>query len=131
MHRRAFRESEPLLDLCADQIALLRRNVVPFIDREHQRPALLDHRPQQTRVLLHDVVVRIDHGHNQQVFGVGSTLRRAIDRAVRFAQSGAVVVAVARVPPNRIFVFHDQIVRVVDRIREQEFAEDERIRRQT
>ena len=68
------------------------------------------------------------HGHNHQVLGVGSTLRRAIDRAIRDGKSGAVVVAVARVPPNRIFVFHDQIVRLLEQIREQEYAEDERIR---
>jgi hypothetical protein len=68
------------------------------------------------------------HGHNQQVFGVGSTLRRALERATRCAQSGAVVVAVGRVPPARIFVFHDQIVRLVEQIRQQEYAEDERIR---
>jgi hypothetical protein len=68
------------------------------------------------------------HGHNQQVFGVGNTLRRALERATRYAQSGAVVAAVTRVPPNRIFVFHDQIVRLLEQIREQEYAEDERIR---
>jgi len=68
------------------------------------------------------------HGHSHQVLGVGSTLRRAIDRAIRDGKSGAVVVAVARVPPNRIFVFHDQIVRLLEQIREQEYAEDERIR---
>jgi hypothetical protein len=83
---------------------------------------------EQLQGMLDEPGTWVVHGHNQQVFGVGSTLRRAIDRAVRYAQSGAVVVAVARVPPNRIFVFHDQIVRVVDLIREQEFAEDERIR---
>jgi hypothetical protein len=70
----------------------------------------------------------VAHGHNQQVFGVGSTLRRALDRATKYAQSGAVMVAVARVPPNRIFVFHDQIVRLLEVLREQEFAEDERVR---
>jgi hypothetical protein len=68
------------------------------------------------------------HGHNQQVFGVGSSLRHALDRATGYARSGAVVVAVARVPPNRIFVFHDQIIRLLEQIREQEYAEDERVR---
>jgi hypothetical protein len=68
------------------------------------------------------------HGHNYQVFGVGNTLRRAIDRATRYAQSDAVVVAVARVPPNRIFVFHEQIVRLLEQIREHEYAEDEGLR---
>jgi hypothetical protein len=68
------------------------------------------------------------HGHNQQVFGVGGTLRHALDRATRYARSGAILVGVARVPPNRIFVFHEQIVRLLDLVREQEYAEDERIR---
>ena len=30
--------------------------------------------------------------------------------------------------PNLIFVFHDQIVRLLEVLREQEFAEDERVR---
>ena len=49
---------------CADQVALLRRDVVPLVDGEHQRPALLDDRAQQARVLLGDIVVRIHDGHH-------------------------------------------------------------------
>jgi hypothetical protein len=64
------------------------------------------------------------HGHGDRVFGVGGSLRRAISRAAGFAKSGAVVTTVARVPPNRIFVFHDQIVRLVEQTREHEYAED-------
>ena len=87
------------------------------------------HRPDdQLKDMLDEPGTWVVHGHNHQVFGVGSTLRRAIDRAIRYAQSGEVVVAVARVPPNRIFVFHDQIVRLVEQIREHEYAEDERVR---
>jgi hypothetical protein len=54
------------------------------------------HRPDdQLRDILDEPGTWVAHGHNQQVFGVGSTLRRAIDRATRYAQSGAAVVAVA------------------------------------
>ncbi len=83
---------------------------------------------EQLRGMLDEPGTWVVHGHNQQVFGVGSTLRHALERASRYAQSGAVVVAVARVPPNRIFVFHNQIIRLIEQIREHEFAEDERIR---
>jgi hypothetical protein len=82
----------------------------------------------ELRDMFDDPGTWVVNGHNQQVFGVGSTLRHALDRAARYARSGAVVVGVARVPPNRIFVFHDQVVRLVERIREQEYAEDERVR---
>ena len=65
MQRRKIGELQPLLDLAADQVALLGRDVVPLVDGEHQRPALLDHGAEQARVLLGDVVVRVhdDHHH--------------------------------------------------------------------
>ena len=83
---------------------------------------------EQLASILDEPGTWVIHGHNYQVFGVGNTLRRALDRATKYAHSGAVVVAVARVPPNRIFVFHDQIIRLLQQVREQEFAEDERVR---
>jgi hypothetical protein len=82
---------------------------------------------EQLKEMLDEPGTWVIHGHNYRVFGVGSTLRRAIDRATRYAQVDAVV-AVARVPPNRIFVFHEQIVRLVEQMREEEYAEDERVR---
>jgi hypothetical protein len=87
------------------------------------------HRPDdQLRDMLDESGTWVVHGHSHQILGVGSTLRRAIDRAFKYSQSGPSVVAVARVPPNRIFVFHDQIVRLVEQIREEEYEEDERVR---
>lgn len=82
----------------------------------------------ELRDMLDEPGTWVVHGHNGQVFGVGGTLRHALDRATRYARSGAVVATVARVPPNRIFLFHDQIIRIVEQIRQQEYAEDERIR---
>jgi hypothetical protein len=82
----------------------------------------------ELRDMLDEPGTWVVHGHNEQVFGVGGTLRHALDRAMRYARSGAVVAAVARVPPTRIFVLHDQIVRIIEQIREHEFAEDERVR---
>ena len=84
------------------------------------------HRPdEQLMELLDKPGTWVVHGPNHQVFGVGNSLRRAFQRAARYADSGAVVVAVARVPPNRIFVFHDQIVRLREQMRAREFAEDD------
>jgi hypothetical protein len=82
----------------------------------------------ELRDMLDEHGTWVVHGHNQQVFGVGRTLRHALDRATRFAHSGAVVVAVTRMPPNRIFVLHDQIVRIVEWIQAQGYVEDERVR---
>jgi len=78
--------------------------------------------------MLDELGTWVIHGHGDRVLGVGGSLRRTINRAAAFAKSGAVVTTVARVPPNRIFVFHDQIVRVIEQISEQEYAEDERVR---
>ncbi len=41
MQRCEIGELQPLLDLLANQVALLRGNVVPFIDGEHQRRGLV------------------------------------------------------------------------------------------
>lgn len=75
---------------------------------------------EQLRAMLNEPGTWVVHGHGDRVFGVGGSLRRAIDRASNYAQSGAVVVAIARVPPNRIFVFHDQLVRLMALIRGEE-----------
>jgi hypothetical protein len=79
----------------------------------------------ELRDMLDEPGTWVVQGHGDRVFGVGATLRRAIDRVSNYALSGAVVVAVARVPPNRIFVFHDQIVRLLAMTREMETAEPE------
>jgi hypothetical protein len=77
---------------------------------------------EQLRQMLDEPGTWVVHGHGDRVFGVGGSLRRAIDRASNYAQSGAVVVAVARVPPNRIFVFHDQMVRLIAAIRQEDLG---------
>ncbi|MGA3000750.1 MAG: hypothetical protein ABSE20_03400 [Acetobacteraceae bacterium] len=77
---------------------------------------------EQLKMMLDEPGTWVVHGHGDRVFGVGGCLRRAIDRASNYAQSGAIVVAVARVPPNRIFVFHDQLVRLIAAIREEELG---------
>ena len=75
---------------------------------------------EQLKEMLDEPGTWVVHGHGDRVFGVGGSLRRAVDRASNYARSGAVVVAVARVPPNRIFVFHDQMVRLIAVIRQEE-----------
>ncbi len=89
MQRREIRELQPLLDLAANQIALFGRDVVPLVDGEHQRPALFDHRAQQTRVLLRDVVVRV-HDRHDHVRGLDGL--QSLDHAEfldRFLHAGA------------------------------------------
>jgi hypothetical protein len=76
----------------------------------------------ELRDILDEPGTWVIHGHGDRVFGVGGSLRRALDRAAGFARSGAVVVAVARVPPTRIFIFHDQIVRLIDAVRQEDLA---------
>ena len=56
--------------------------------------------------------VWIVHGSGDRILGAAATLRRALDRADSQARSGAVVVAIARVPPSRVFIFQDQILRL-------------------
>lgn len=75
---------------------------------------------EQLKELLDEPGTWVVHGHGDRVFGVGGSLRRAIDRASNYAQSGAVVATLARVPPNRIFVFHDQMVRLIAAMRAEE-----------
>jgi hypothetical protein len=77
----------------------------------------------ELRDMLDEPGTWVIHGHNGQVFGVGGSLRLALNRVANYALSGAVVVAVARVPPNRIFIFHDQIVRIGKSVREDQFAD--------
>ncbi len=64
MQRRKVGELQALFDLLANQVALLRGDVVPFVDGEHQGPALFDDRAQQARVLFGDIVVRVHHDHD-------------------------------------------------------------------
>ena len=61
MHRREAQEVEPQVEAVADRVALVRRDAVPLVDGDHQRPALLGDQPEQARVLLGDRVVRIEH----------------------------------------------------------------------
>jgi hypothetical protein len=50
---------------------------------------------------------------NGQTIGVAACLRRALDNSNSYAKSGAVVVAIARPPPQRIFIHADQISRLI------------------
>jgi hypothetical protein len=72
----------------------------------------------QLRGMLDEHGTWVVHGHNNQVIGVGNSLRRALERASGYTQFGTAAVTVTRVPPNRIFVFHDQMVRLMGAARE-------------
>jgi hypothetical protein len=76
----------------------------------------------ELRDVLDEAATWVVQGHGDRVFGVGGSLRRAIDRAAGFARSGAVVVSVSRAPPNRIFISHNQIIRIIELIRAEDHA---------
>jgi hypothetical protein len=74
---------------------------------------------EQLKEMFEDPGTWIIHG-SSQTFGVATTLRRALDKADTYARSGAIVVAIARPPPNRLFVFADQIARLARLLQERE-----------
>jgi hypothetical protein len=73
--------------------------------------------------MLNDPGVWLIQGQGTQIFGVSRTLRGALDRAHTFARSGAIVASVTRVPPDRVFIFHDQIIRLARMIRQDEVVD--------
>jgi hypothetical protein len=62
--------------------------------------------------ILDEIGTWVIHGRNSEILGAAATLRRAIGRADDRVRERAFVVAVSRAPPNRIFVFYDQVERL-------------------
>ena len=87
---------------------------------DHRRPTRLS--DEQLTEMLDEVGTWVIHGTSDQIFGVAGTLRRALDKADTFSRSGAVVVAIARPAPNRLFVFGDQIRRLGKVLQQTEVA---------
>jgi hypothetical protein len=52
------------------------------------------------------------NGRQGQVLCYGASLRQAIDRSERFSTSGAVVIAICRLPSDNIVIFSEQIDRL-------------------
>jgi len=67
---------------------------------------------QQLEAILYDACQWSIEGQAGQSLGFAASLRRALDRDVDFATSGAVVTALTRRPLDNIFVLPDQIARL-------------------
>jgi hypothetical protein len=52
------------------------------------------------------------NGQQGRVLGSAANLRQAIDRSIAYAASGAVVVAICRLPSDNVIVFPGQIERL-------------------
>jgi hypothetical protein len=67
---------------------------------------------EQLEAILSETGVWVVNGRQGRVLGSAASLRRALDRAAEYAVSGAVVVALCRMPSDQIIVFPDQIERL-------------------
>jgi hypothetical protein len=67
---------------------------------------------EQLEAILFETGQWVVNGQQGQVLCFAASLGRAIDRAAEFAISGAVVVAIRRIPPDDIIVFPGQIERL-------------------
>jgi len=52
------------------------------------------------------------NGRQGQVLCYAASLRQAIDRAAKFSATGAVVIAICRLPSDNIVIFSEQIDRL-------------------
>jgi len=52
------------------------------------------------------------NGRQGQVLGYAASLLQAIDRSAKFSSSGAVVIAICRLPSDNIVIFSEQIDRL-------------------
>ena len=67
---------------------------------------------EQLDTILFETAIWTINGLNGQGLGSAPSLRRALDRAANFTASGAVVVALCRMPDDNIIVFPPQIRRL-------------------
>jgi hypothetical protein len=70
------------------------------------------HTDQQLEAILYDTCQWSIEGQGGQPLGFAASLRKALDREIDFASSGAVVIALTRRPLANIFVLPDQIARL-------------------
>jgi hypothetical protein len=70
----------------------------------------------QTDAQLEAILAETGHwviyGKSGQVLFTAATLRRALDKSAQLAASGAVVIAICRLPSDNIIVFPEQIERI-------------------
>ncbi len=67
---------------------------------------------EQLEAILHETGYWVIRGQQGQNLGFAASLRQAITRSVAYAVSGAVVVAICRLPPDAILVSPGQIERL-------------------
>jgi hypothetical protein len=67
---------------------------------------------EQLDTILFETAIWTITSRNDQVLGTAPSLRQALDRAASFTTSGAVVVAICRMPADSITVFPPQIRRL-------------------
>jgi hypothetical protein len=67
---------------------------------------------EQLETLLFETGHWAVNGRQGQVLGYAANLHQAVDRAARFSASGAVVIAICRLPSDNIIVFSEQIDRL-------------------
>jgi hypothetical protein len=67
---------------------------------------------EQLEAMLHDVGLWAVNGRQGEVLCSAPSLARAMARAEQYAASGAVVIAICRLPGNSIIVFAEQMARL-------------------
>jgi hypothetical protein len=67
---------------------------------------------EQLEAILNDVARWVVNGRQGQPLCTAASLRHAIDRAHLLATSGAVVIAICRLPNDNVIVFSEQIKRL-------------------
>ena len=77
---------------------------------------------EQLEAILFETATWTVNGRNGQTLCTAPSLRRALERAADFAASGAVVVAVCRMPGDNVIVFEAQADRLRQLVAEREVA---------
>jgi hypothetical protein len=77
---------------------------------------------EQLEAMLWETGHWVVNGHQGRVLGSAASLRQAIARSATYAASGAVVIAICRLPSDNIIVFPGQIERLRSRIAVNELA---------
>jgi hypothetical protein len=67
---------------------------------------------EQLEGILHEVAIWTVNGPQGRVLGVAPSLRGAVEKSRNYAQSGAVVVSISRLPRDNLVVFPSQIDRL-------------------
>ena len=67
---------------------------------------------EQLEAILAETGHWVIYGKSGQVLFTAATLRRALDKSAQLPASGAIVIAISRLPSDNIIVFPEQIERM-------------------